>query len=84
MLPAQDTVVALQALATFEGHLHQGPLNVQATVTATNFSHVFTVTDNNKLLQQLKPLPAMPTTVSINMTGSGCAVLQASLCHLLL
>ncbi|KAK4303730.1 hypothetical protein Pmani_024278 [Petrolisthes manimaculis] len=73
----QDTVVALQAMATYESHLHQGPLNVQAIVTADNFTHTFTITDNNKLLEQYQTLPTLPTTVSLDMTGEGCAVLQA-------
>ncbi|KAK4324552.1 hypothetical protein Pmani_004827 [Petrolisthes manimaculis] len=75
----QDTIVALQALATYEGHLRQGTLNVKAVVTANNFTHTFNITDNNKLLEQYQPLPTLPTTVSINMTGQGCAVLQAVL-----
>ncbi|XP_071524396.1 alpha-1-inhibitor 3-like [Panulirus ornatus] len=75
----QDTVVALQAMAVYESHLYQGPLNVVATVTATGLTHPFTVTDDNKLLQQLVTLPTLPTSVSINMEGQGCAVLQAVL-----
>lgn len=75
----QDTVVALQALALYETHLYQGPLNVVATVTASGLAHPFTVTDDNKLLQQLVKLPTVPTKVSITMEGQGCAVLQVSL-----
>ncbi|XP_069170675.1 alpha-1-inhibitor 3 isoform X3 [Procambarus clarkii] len=75
----QDTVVALQALALYETHLYQGPLNVVATVTASGLAHPFTVTDDNKLLQQLVKLPTVPTKVSITMEGQGCAVLQAVL-----
>nr|AEC50080.1 alpha-2-macroglobulin [Pacifastacus leniusculus] len=75
----QDTVVALQALALYETHLYQGPLSVVATVTATGLTHPFTVTDDNKLLQQLVKVPTLPTNVSITMDGQGCAVLQAVL-----
>ncbi|XP_069170765.1 alpha-2-macroglobulin-like [Procambarus clarkii] len=75
----QDTVVALQALALYETHLYQGPLNVVATVTASGLAHPFTVTNDNKLLQQLVKLPTVPTKVSITMEGQGCAVLQAVL-----
>ncbi|KAG7168909.1 Alpha-2-macroglobulin-like 1, partial [Homarus americanus] len=71
----QDTVVALQALAMYESQLYQGSLNVVATVTATGLSHPFTVTDDNKLLQQLVTLPTLPTNVSVTVTGQGCAVL---------
>ncbi|KAK3893858.1 hypothetical protein Pcinc_002350 [Petrolisthes cinctipes] len=73
-----DTIVALQALATYEGHLRQGTLNVKAVVTASNFTHTFNITDNNKLLEPYEPMPTLPTTVSINMTGQGCAVLQSA------
>ncbi|XP_071524048.1 murinoglobulin-2-like isoform X2 [Panulirus ornatus] len=75
----QDTVVALQAMAVYESHLYQGPLNVVATVTATGLTHPFTITDDNKLLQQLVTLPTLPTSVYLNMEGQGCAVLQAVL-----
>ncbi|XP_042884512.1 alpha-1-inhibitor 3-like isoform X2 [Penaeus japonicus] len=75
----QDTVVALQAMASFETNTHQGPLDVVATVTAQDFSHAFSVNDNNKLLQQLQKLPTFPTEVNINMEGQGCAVMQAVL-----
>ncbi|XP_063596598.1 alpha-1-inhibitor 3-like [Penaeus indicus] len=75
----QDTVVALQALASYETHTFQGPLNVVATVTATDLSHSFTLTEQNKLLQQLVKLPSLPTSVSISMEGQGCAVMQAVL-----
>ncbi|ROT84366.1 alpha2 macroglobulin isoform 3 [Penaeus vannamei] len=75
----QDTVVALQAMASYETHTFQGPLNVVATVTATDLSHSFTLTEQNKLLQQLVTLPSLPTSVSVNMDGQGCAVMQAVL-----
>nr|XP_045625235.1 murinoglobulin-2-like isoform X1 [Procambarus clarkii] len=75
----QDTVVALQALALYETHFYQGALKVVATVTATGLTHPFTVTDDNKLLQQLVKLPTLPTPVSVTMDGQGCAVLQAVL-----
>nr|XP_045622212.1 murinoglobulin-1-like [Procambarus clarkii] len=75
----QDTVVALQALAVFETHSYQGALNVVATVTASSLSHAFTVTDDNKLLQQLVKLPSLPTKVSFALDGQGCVVIQGVL-----
>lgn len=68
-------------MASYETHTFQGPLNVVATVTATDLLHSFTVTDSNKLLQQLVTLPTIPTTVSVSMEGQGCAVMQVSLTH---
>ncbi|XP_050717837.1 pregnancy zone protein-like isoform X3 [Eriocheir sinensis] len=75
----QDTIVALQALATFESYQHQGPLSVTATVTAEGLTHSFSINDNNKLLQQLVTLPTLPTNVTLGMEGEGCAVMQAVL-----
>lgn len=75
----QDTVVAMQALTVFESHRYQGPLNVVASVKAEGLEHSFTVNDDNKLLQQLKTLPTLPTQVNLTMTGDGCAVLQGVL-----
>ncbi|ROT61348.1 alpha2 macroglobulin isoform 3 [Penaeus vannamei] len=75
----QDTVVALQAMASYETNTHQGPLDVVATVTAKDFSHAFTVNENNKLLEQLQKLPTFPTDVTVNIEGQGCAVMQAVL-----
>ncbi|XP_063849335.1 alpha-2-macroglobulin-like [Scylla paramamosain] len=75
----QDTVVAMQALTLFESHRYQGPLNVVASVKAEGLEHTFNVNDDNKLLQQLKTLPILPTQVSLTMTGDGCAVLQGVL-----
>lgn len=72
----QDTVVALQALAAFETHQHQGPLSVTASVTAEGLTHSFTVNDDNKLLQQLVTLPTLPTNVTLGMEGQGCAIMQ--------
>lgn len=68
-------------MASYETHTFQGPLNVVATVTATDLSHSFTLTDQNKLLQQLVKLPSLPTSVSVSMEGQGCAVMQVSPAH---
>lgn len=73
--------MALQAMASYETHTFQGPLNVVATVTATDLSHSFTLTEQNKLLQQLVTLPSLPTSVTVNMDGQGCAVMQVSPAH---
>lgn len=71
--------MALQAMASYETNTHQGPLDVVATVTAKDFSHAFTVNENNKLLEQLQKLPTFPTDVTVNIEGQGCAVMQVSL-----
>ncbi|XP_071524144.1 alpha-2-macroglobulin-like isoform X2 [Panulirus ornatus] len=75
----QDTVVALQAMAVYESHLYQIPLNMVVKVTATGLTHSITITDDNKLLQRLVTLPTLPTNVSTNLEGQGCSVIQAVL-----
>ncbi|XP_068249990.1 alpha-1-inhibitor 3-like [Palaemon carinicauda] len=75
----QDTVVALQALASYESSQYQGDLNVNAIVEANDFYHLFQVTESNKLLYQQVSLPTLPTNVSLRMEGQGCAVLQTVL-----
>lgn len=72
----KDTVVALQALAVYETHQHQGPTDVVVKVTSVGLLHTFSITESNKLLQQRVTLPNLPTSVSINMEGRGCALLQ--------
>ncbi|XP_042889945.1 pregnancy zone protein-like [Penaeus japonicus] len=76
---SQDTVVALQAMASYETYTHRPPLDAVATITADDFSHVFTISEENKLLQQLQTLPKFPVVVSVSVEGQGCAVLQAVL-----
>ncbi|XP_064089811.1 alpha-1-inhibitor 3-like [Macrobrachium nipponense] len=75
----QDTVVALQALASYESTQYQGDLNVKALVEANDFSHSFSIIESNKLLHQETSLPILPTNVSFRMEGQGCAVLQTVL-----
>ncbi|XP_064089812.1 alpha-1-inhibitor 3-like [Macrobrachium nipponense] len=75
----QDTVVALQALASYESTQFQGDLNVRAMVEANNFQHTFIVTESNKLLYQEASLPVLPTNVTFRMEGQGCALLQTVL-----
>ncbi|XP_042880594.1 alpha-1-inhibitor 3-like [Penaeus japonicus] len=75
----QDTVVALQALSVYETLTRKGPLDVAVAVTATDLSHSIAVNEDNKLLQQLVTLPAVPTPVDISVKGQGCTVVQAVL-----
>ncbi|XP_071524073.1 alpha-1-inhibitor 3-like [Panulirus ornatus] len=75
----QDTVVALQAMASFESHLYQGDLDMAFQVKASGLDHTFSVDESNKLLTQLIPLPTLPTTLNLDITGQGCAVFQSVL-----
>ncbi|XP_076068941.1 alpha-1-inhibitor 3-like isoform X2 [Oratosquilla oratoria] len=75
----QDTVVALQALALFSSTREQGGANLTVTVGAENLQHSFSINEKNKILQQFVMLPTLPTDVTLEMTGQGCALLQAVL-----
>ncbi|XP_076068974.1 alpha-2-macroglobulin-like protein 1 [Oratosquilla oratoria] len=75
----QDTVVALQALASFSSTREQGSVNLTVTFGAENLRHSFNINEKNKILQQFAMLPTLPTDVTLEMTGQGCALLQAVL-----
>nr|XP_045592650.1 pregnancy zone protein-like [Procambarus clarkii] len=75
----QDTVVALQALASYESRLRPGPVSVVGRVKANLLSYDFAVNDSNQLVEQRVTLPIIPTNVSITVDGHGCTVLQAVL-----
>lgn len=68
--------MALQALSVYETLTRKGPLDVAVAVTATDLSHSIAVNEDNKLLQQLVTLPAVPTPVDISVKGQGCTVVQ--------
>nr|XP_045611842.1 alpha-2-macroglobulin-like [Procambarus clarkii] len=73
----QDTVVALQALASFESHHNQGTEDLEVSVRAHQLLHYFHIDRYNKLLQQMVQLPTIPSNVLFDMKGEGCALVQA-------
>lgn len=75
----QDTVVALQALAKYESTQYQGDMDFVATIKGIGIDHSFAVTEDNKLVTQRAPLRTLPTSLSLTMVGSGCAVFQSVL-----
>ncbi|KAK8391913.1 hypothetical protein O3P69_017494 [Scylla paramamosain] len=75
----QDTVVALQALAKFEMVLGQKPVDVAVIASSTDLDHSFRITDTNKLLLQRVDLSSFPTTITADLAGDGCALVQAVL-----
>ncbi|XP_042877953.1 alpha-2-macroglobulin-like isoform X5 [Penaeus japonicus] len=78
-ISTQDTVVALQALASFEGHQKKEAVNLVITVEAEALEHAFFVDESNKLLQQQVNLLSIPSNVILDMEGQGCALVQAVL-----
>lgn len=69
-------MVALQALAKYESTQYQGDVDFVATIKGSGIDHSFAVTENNKLVTQRAPLHTLPTSLSLTMVGSGCAVFQ--------
>ncbi|XP_050718244.1 alpha-1-inhibitor 3-like isoform X4 [Eriocheir sinensis] len=75
----QDTVVALQALAKYEMVLTGGPVNVAVLASFNEQEHTFSINEDNKLLLQRTELTSFPTTVTADVAGEGCALVQAVL-----
>ncbi|NXU86100.1 OVOS protein, partial [Xiphorhynchus elegans] len=76
----QDTVTALQALATY-GEVTYNPATqngVQIT-SKKPFEEVFIVNNENKLLLQQTSLPEVPGEYSLTVNGSGCLFVQTTL-----
>lgn len=78
-ISTQDTVVALQALASFEGHQDHGTVNLVVTIAAESLEHNFHIVNSNKLLQQMVNLPKIPSNVVLDMEGEGCVLVQGVL-----
>ncbi|NXP17757.1 OVOS protein, partial [Scytalopus superciliaris] len=77
---SQDTVVALQALAqygylTFSKESHN-TVNVHFLESR---SKIFQVNDKNRFLMQQTSLPTIPGNYSVEVDGTGCVYLQATL-----
>ncbi|KAB7499888.1 Alpha-2-macroglobulin-like protein 1 [Armadillidium nasatum] len=77
----QDTIIALQALAAFQKLLSVsgGPTDLTVSVTMENVSKTFSINEQNKLLQQSVAFPTVPISITFDVDGEGCALLQAVL-----
>ncbi|XP_058269867.1 alpha-2-macroglobulin-like isoform X1 [Hemibagrus wyckioides] len=76
----QDTVVALQALALYSTKVFSSEGSSTVTVkSADGHSHKFDVNQNNKLLYQKRSLQDVPGKYRINVKGSTCVSVQATL-----
>ncbi|XP_018026231.1 alpha-2-macroglobulin isoform X3 [Hyalella azteca] len=73
----QDTVLALQALALYESHQTQEPLDLSITAVGQGLSAQFKVTEKNKLLTQRAEVDVVPNTVTLDLAGTGCSLVQA-------
>ncbi|XP_068236577.1 alpha-1-inhibitor 3-like isoform X6 [Palaemon carinicauda] len=78
-ISTQDTVVALQALASYEALQSKSATNLVVTVDGEGLQHDFFIDESNKLLQQMVNIPTFPNTILLSMEGDGCALTQAVL-----
>ncbi|KAM4034378.1 alpha-2-macroglobulin-like [Anomaloglossus baeobatrachus] len=76
----QDTVVALQALATYAEKTFSDKGDVNVAVTSkSGFLEQFHVDKNNRLLLQKATLTKVPEDYTATVTGNGCVFVQAVL-----
>ncbi|KAJ6658288.1 hypothetical protein lerEdw1_020560 [Lerista edwardsae] len=76
----QDTVVALQALSRYAALTYREIESLTALVTSSQgFRHEFHVDKQNRLLLQQASLPNVPGQYKVEVSGSGCVYLQATL-----
>ncbi|XP_072279933.1 alpha-2-macroglobulin-like [Pyxicephalus adspersus] len=76
----QDTVVALQAIATYGylAHKHDGPREVTITTGEAPIAKLH-VEDSNRLLLQQVSLPDIPADYKVSINGPGCVFIQGTL-----
>ena len=81
----QDTVVALQALSMYSQNITSIPLDMTVTVSHSNPTEeatqvgVFGMDETNKLLLRRQKVPDLPSKLTIETKGSGCAMVQTVL-----
>ena len=82
----QDTVVALQALSMYSQNITSIPLDMTVTVSHSNPTEeeatelgVFGMDETNKLLLRRQRVPDLPSKLTIETKGSGCAMVQTVL-----
>ncbi|XP_067001260.2 alpha-2-macroglobulin-like protein 1 [Anabrus simplex] len=75
----QDTVVALEALAKYSVLLPQKETALNVFIGATEIQHQFEISNEERMILKMLPLPVLPTQVEIIAEGEGCALIQSSL-----
>ncbi|CAG0894419.1 unnamed protein product [Darwinula stevensoni] len=74
----QDTVMALQALARYSAHVGLGTVNMDVLLSnSSGWEHAFSLSNSNRLVQQMISIPTLPSEITINAAGDGCALVQA-------
>ena len=69
----QDTFVGLSALSKYSTYRAGDAIDVSVIITPPGVT--FHIDSNNKQLLQTSPID-VPTNISINVSGEGCAVVQ--------
>ncbi|GAB6025183.1 C3 and PZP-like, alpha-2-macroglobulin domain containing 8 [Chamberlinius hualienensis] len=75
----QDTVLALQALSTYVSGLSKTKLNLTIELLANDLQDRIYVNDDNRLLTQIKSIPALPNAIDVEISGIGCVLVQSLL-----
>ncbi|XP_076066360.1 ovostatin-like [Oratosquilla oratoria] len=75
----QGIVIALQGLAAFASAHKQNISDLIVTIEAENLLESFEIKKYNKMVHHYSMLPVVPSNVSVNMKGQGCALVQVVL-----
>merc|ERR1711963_646092 len=83
----QDTVVALQALSMYSRNVTSTPVDLTVTIS-NSIPHegedvsrlgVFSISETDKLLLRRQTVPNLPSKLTVETKGSGCAMVQTVL-----
>uniref|UniRef100_F7A528 Uncharacterized protein n=1 Tax=Ciona intestinalis TaxID=7719 RepID=F7A528_CIOIN len=74
----QDTCVALQSLSEYAIHAFVGGVDLFVRLASLNMDYLrnFELNNENGEVLQTATIPSLPTTVFVEATGDGCALLQ--------
>ena len=74
----QDTVLAMQALSTFARLTYTPGANMIVSLTTNNLQHSVEINEDNQMvLQRVENIP-VPSTLRVQGTGKGCALVQTN------
>uniref|UniRef100_A0A131YVW4 Tick thioester protein n=1 Tax=Rhipicephalus appendiculatus TaxID=34631 RepID=A0A131YVW4_RHIAP len=78
-ISTQDTVIAMQALAKYAKMVVLPDTRLMLTVSSEHMEprDLYVEPANAMLLQEM-PIPVLPATLELNVTGKGCAFVQAT------
>lgn len=72
--------MALQSLSEYAIFSYIGGVNLDVNLASTNldYERQFELTNDNSEVMQRAGIPSLPTTMFVEATGDGCALLQVS------